>query len=216
MKLVSVNISAPHPIQNAGKSGMTGIFKQPTTAPIALTPLGLTGDAVCDVDNHGGLDQSVYVFTTQDYAWWSHELGRDLAFGTFGENLTIDGFESATCLVGHVLRIGEIVLQITAPRIPCGTLAARMGDPGFVKQFRFAEHPGVYCRVLQAGTLTIGTDVTYERFTGDTVSVIEMFRDFYEPDLAETTILRHLAAPIGIRARLDMQRALKKLYAGRG
>ena len=43
-----------------------------------------------------------------------------------------------------------------------------------------------------------------------------MFRDFYEPDLAETTILRYLAAPIAIQARLDMQRALEKLYAGRG
>jgi MOSC domain-containing protein YiiM len=47
---------------------------------------------------------------------------------------------------------------LTAPRIPCGTLALRMGDPGFVKQFRAAERPGLYCRVVRAGDIQVGKD----------------------------------------------------------
>ena len=116
-----------------------------------VTPLGLENDAIVDTENHGGLDQAVYIFTVPDNAWWSAHIGRSLEPGTFGENLTISDLESATLNIGDRLRAGEILLEITAPRIPCVTIAARMEDPQFVKKFRFAEKPGVYCRVIETG-----------------------------------------------------------------
>ena len=66
------------------------------------------------------------------------------------------------------------MLEITAPRIPCNTLAARMGDPGFVKRFLAAERPGLYCRVIRPGILQIGTQFNVTPYSGDPVSTLDI------------------------------------------
>src|SRR3954464_519120 len=83
MQLISINIGRTQAIQGAKASGTTGIYKLPVDTA-QITAEGLTGDAICDRENHGGVDQAVYVYGTPDYAWWSAELGRALAPGTFG------------------------------------------------------------------------------------------------------------------------------------
>jgi MOSC domain-containing protein YiiM len=149
MHLASVNVGRARPFQ-AKAVGQTGIFKEAVSEPVSIGALGLAGDAICDVENHGGPDQAVYVFGVPDYEWWSRELGLDLAPGTFGENLTITDLESAELLIGDRLYVGpQVILEVTAPRIPCVTLARRMNDPRFLVRFRAATRPGVYCRVIQ-------------------------------------------------------------------
>ncbi len=211
MHLISVNIGSEQPILNGKKSGKTGIFKLPTTAPVEITQAGLAGDNISDTENHGGVDQAVYVYTAPDYAWWSQTLGRDLAPGIFGENLTISDLESASVRIGDWLRIGAVLLQVTAPRIPCVTLAARMGDPTLVKRFRHAERPGLYCRVIESGIIHAGENVTLEPYPGETITAVEMFRLFYENNPTEAAIRRILAAPVAIRARLDNEKRLESL-----
>lgn len=211
MRLVSVNIGQERSIQNAKPWGKTGIYKLPVCGPIQITEYGLPGDAICDVGSHGGVDQAVYIFGTADYAWWSATLGRELEPGTFGENLTISGLTSAEFSIGDRFHTGTVILEVTAPRIPCVTLAARMGDPTFVKRFRYAERPGLYCRVIQTGVVQAGEPVTWEPYTGPTITAIEMFRDFYQPDLSEAAIRRHLAAPIAIRDRVDKEARLRRM-----
>lgn len=209
VNLISVNIGKAQAI--GAKSGQTGIFKRHQEGPVQVNADGLTGDAICDTENHGGVDQAVYVFGLPDYAWWSEALGYDLAPGTFGENLTVSELESATFNIGDRLQVGEVVLEVTAPRIPCVTLATRMGDPAFAKRFRHAERPGVYCRVIEEGKVQAGDSVTLEPYTGETLSALEMFRDFYKANLSEATIRRHLAAPIAVRDRVEKEAALVKL-----
>ncbi len=213
MQLFSVNIGRGQPLQNAKASGKTGIYKLPVSAPVQVTSNGLAGDAICDTENHGGVDQAVYVYGTPDYVWWSGVLGRELSPGAFGENLTITGLESARLCIGDRLHVGSVILEVTAPRIPCVTLAARMGDPSFVKRFREAERPGLYCRVIQEGDVQVGDPVTLERYRGETITAIELFRDFFSADLNEETIRRHLAAPIAVRARAEKEKKLGELLA---
>lgn len=208
MRLVSVNVGRERPIENGKASGKSGIYKLPVDAPVRVTTLGLEGDTVSDTENHGGEDQAVYLYAIPDYAWWEEELGRELAPGTFGENLTITGLESADAFVGDRLHAGDVILEVTAPRIPCGTLAARMGDPKFVKRFRWAERPGLYCRVIREGEVCAGDAVVLERYSGETIQVIEMFRDFFDPDMSEAGLRRHLAAPVAVRARALKERQL--------
>ena len=211
MKLISINIGKEETLVRPNKTEQTGIFKRPATGSVKITNLGIPGDFIGDKKNHGGPDQAIYVYGTADYDWWASELGRETIPGMFGENLTIDGLASAGFNIGDCLRIGEVVLQVTAPRIPCGTLAGRMGIPEFAKRFRFAERPGLYCRVLQEGTLEAGLEVSIEPYTGETVSLLESMRDFYEPNLTEAAIRRHLAAPIAIRTREEKEEQLQKL-----
>lgn len=215
MKLLSVNVGRLSPLQVGKATRQTGIFKQATAAPVAVTDQGLTNDAIGDAKHHGGPDQAVYVYGGADYAWWSAELGADLEPGTFGENLTIGDLESSRFAVGDRLHIGEVVLEVTAPRIPCSTLAARMGNPAFAKRFRAAERPGLYCRVIRPGWVQAGDNVTAVPYGAETVSILEMFRDFYEPDLTPETLRRYLAAPIAIRDRLEKEERLAELNAAR-
>jgi MOSC domain-containing protein YiiM len=124
--------------------------------------------------------------------------------------------ESAQFNIGDYLHINEVTLQVTAPRIPCGTFAARMGDPQWVKRFRHAERPGLYGRVIQEGSVMAGDAVSIERYTSNTISISEMFRDFYEKNKNEETLRRHLNAPIAIRDRRDLEKELQRRLSGSG
>ena len=103
MHILSINIGSVRTIHNAKAPGQTGIYKLPVAGPVQVTADGLADDAIVDTRNHGGPDQAVYVYGGADYAWWSAELGRELAPGTFGENLTISDLESAPLAIGDRL-----------------------------------------------------------------------------------------------------------------
>jgi MOSC domain-containing protein YiiM len=211
MNLIGVNLGKEQTLLNGNKVESTGIFKSPVNKAVRVTTLGLEEDVVVDKKNHGGPDQAVYVYGGADYAWWSAQLGRDLAPGTFGDNLTVSDLASADFSIGDRLHVGTVILAVTAARIPCSTFAARMGDPQFVKKFRAAERPGLYCRVIQEGVVQTGEPVSVEKYSGETITVIEMYRDYYNKNLDEATLRRHLRAPIAIRAREDDEEKLNKL-----
>ena len=210
---MSVNLGQERILRRKDRTERTGIFKFPTDEPVRVTKLGLEGDVIVSKKHHGGPDQAVYVYGARDYEWWSRELGKDIAPGTFGENLTISELRSAQFSIGDYLHIDEVTLQVTAPRIPCGTFAGRMDDPQWVKRFRDAERPGLYCRVIREGFVRTGEPVSMESYGGDTISIPEMFRDFYEKNKSEETLRHHLNAPIAVRARRDLEKELQNLLS---
>jgi MOSC domain-containing protein YiiM len=213
MYAYSINAGRAEPIANAKASGMTGIYKRPLAIPVAITSLGIAGDAICDTENHGGLDQALYLYGLADYVWWSSALGLELGPGTFGDNITLSDLETADLAIGDRFHIGALTIEVSAPRIPCVTLARRMGDPAFLKRFREAERPGVYCRVIAEGTIQNGDPVSYQAYGGERVSVRELFRDFFEPT-ADAAIIRHyLATPLADRARRDKEAQLERALA---
>lgn len=211
MNLISINIGKEQTLVRPGKTEQTGIFKQPVNGPVQVTWQGLPGDFIGDRKHHGGADQAIYVYGWMDYLWWQEKLGRDMQPGLFGENLTIAGLACAHLAIGDTLQIGEVVLQVTAPRIPCGTLAGRMNLPEFVKLFREAERPGAYCRVLREGVIETGQMVRLEHYSEPTVSLLEVMRDYYEPDLSEAAIRRFLSAPLAFRVKKKKEEQLKNL-----
>ncbi len=212
MQLLSVNVGKEHAIRNGKPSGKTGIYKMSVTTPVEVTHLGLAGDMIMDTENHGGEDQAVYVFGSTDYEWWSGELGRELAPGTFGENLTINDLESAALNIGDRLQVGAVLLEVSSPRIPCVTLAVRMDDPQFVKRFRKAERPGLYCRVIETGFVQAGDAVSLQPYTGEpVVTAIELFCGFYDKDVTEDDFRRWLSAPVAIRNRREYEAQLEAL-----
>ena len=208
MRIVSVNIARPRLIVLAGRTRKSAIAKVATREEVVITADGLAGDQVEDEENHGGPDQAVYAYSVEDYAWWSAALERELLPGTFGENLTIEGFESGTLDVGDRFRLaGGAVLEVTAPRIPCGTLAGRMDDATFTRRFAQAGRPGPYLRVLEGGTVRVGDAVELE-LRGSGVSLLEMVRHFYDPQTPVGVLERALDAPIAIRARDDYRKRI--------
>jgi MOSC domain-containing protein YiiM len=210
MELISVNLGEKRTQQRKDRLEQTGIYKLPTQASVRVTKLGLAGDVIISKKHHGGPDQAVYVYGWSDYQWWSQELEKEVAPGTFGENLTIGELESAQFHIGDYLHMAEVTLQVTAPRIPCSTFATRMGDPQWVKRFRHAERPGLYCRVIREGFVQKGDPVDVEKYTGATISIVEMFREYYNRNKSEELLRRHLEAPIAIRACKDLEEEMQR------
>jgi MOSC domain-containing protein YiiM len=211
MKLLSINIGQKRTQQNGLKLETTGIYKTSVGVSTQINMLGIKEDFIASKKHHGGPDQAIYVYGQTDYDWWSAEIGRELTTGTFGDNFTISELESAAFNIGDRLYIGSVILEVTAPRIPCKTFARRMQDPYFVKKFRHAERPGLYCRVIQEGSVQTGDDVRIEKYQNETISILEMYRDFYKRRKSEESLRRHLSAPIAIRARVSLEEELKRL-----
>ncbi len=203
-RIESVNVGSPRGMPNY--DGPTGIFKRPVSGPVEIGPEGLAGDYIADTKHHGGPDQAIYLYFVDDYAWWEKELGREFVPGTFGDNLTLSGITSADFAVGDRLVAGDVVLEVTAPRIPCNTLARRMEDAGFVKKFRHAERPGAYCRVIRGGAVAPGMTLTHRPYDGARVDTVGMFRDhFVSGTLDEARLREVLAAPIAVRERANWE-----------
>jgi len=213
MQLISINLGEERTLQQNDHVEQTGIFKSPIDRPARITKLGVEGDVIISKKHHGGPDQAVYIYGMADYAWWEKEISKALAPGMFGENLNISELESAQFNIGDYLHIGDVSLQVTAPRIPCRTFAARMEDLQWVKKFRHAERPGLYCRVLKEGVVKTSDIVTFEKYTGETISIVQVFRDYYDKNKSEETIRRHLNAPVAIRIRESVERELQNLKA---
>ncbi|GAA2220732.1 MOSC domain-containing protein [Streptomyces nogalater] len=169
MKLLSVNVGRPRPVSYTSQpDGVTGIDKQPAEGPVRVVvpgpkgvgASGLAGDAVCDTRHHGGNDQAVYAYAREDLDVWERELGRPLANGCFGENLTTEGLDVSGALIGERWRIGAgVILEVTAGRIPCATFQGHMGERGWVKRFTQKGATGAYLRVIEPGEIRSGDPV---------------------------------------------------------
>jgi MOSC domain-containing protein YiiM len=213
MHLTSVNLAAaPAKLEIGSRTTSTGIYKRPTREAVAIGTLGLSGDTIWSKRHHGGPDQAVYVYGADDYAWWSAELGRTLEPGTFGENLTVAGLSTGAATVGDRLHVGEaVVLEASCGRIPCSTLTARIGIRAFSRRFREAARPGLYCRVIEAGSVRTGDPVRYVAATGSTIGIVELGEMFYARDLTPEQLELALATPIDERGRRGMQLQLAAL-----
>jgi MOSC domain-containing protein YiiM len=209
-KLDSINVGQPRPIPT--KSAKTGIYKEPVPSA-TLTAQGIEGDAVMDRKHHGGVDQAVYLYFADDYAWWSKELGETVAPGTFGDNLTISGVEGRSVAVGDRFTIGSVVLEVTSHRTPCLTFALRMGDAKFVRRFHRAGRPGAYCRVITPGSIEAGKPVTCQPFAGERITVSELMKTLDGArDVDPAFLRRALAAPVHYKMRTDFESRLARLF----
>jgi len=198
MKIIAVCLGQAEKL--SGKSYKSGINKVPVKAPVLVDAEGLVGDAICNRKHHGGVDQAVYIEGSASLDWWSGELGIPVPPGTFGENLVIEGIDNRDIAAGDRFMMGEVILEVTAARIPCATFAARMGDPKFVKRYTRAGCPGIYCRVINGGFLEAGQPVEYIPYDGARITMPEMMATFGR-NLEGGERERYLSAPIHYKLR---------------
>lgn len=141
----------------------SGIGKRPVHGRVAVTQLGLAGDAQADRQHHGGPDKALHHYPAQHYAAWQAELPERAALfepGGFGENLaTLDLDEGNVCL-GDVFRLGSAVVQVSQGRQPCAKLNLRFGVPDMLRRVQASGRTGWYYRVLEAGETGPGDSLT--------------------------------------------------------
>ena len=210
MRIESINVGRVEMVRRAGKAMQTGICKQPVTRSVQIGVEGIPGDAIVSTEHHGGPDQAIYAYSSDDYDWWAQSMGLNVFPGLFGENLTIRDMPS-DMTIGDRLLIGEVVLEATAPRIPCDTFAARMDDAGFGLLFRRAERPGVYFRVLHKGEVRAGDSAMLVPCDEHDVTVLDLFRYKFSLQHNANDLRRLLEAPIAERFRAAIQSTLDAL-----
>ena len=192
MRIASVNVGQPQ--LNPWKTiKLTGIDKRPVEGPVMVSRprakgmgmVGLAGDRVYDVLNHGGPDRAVYAYAREDLDFWAAQLGRPLPSGVFGENLTTEGADANGALIGERWRIGpDVILEVSCPRIPCGTFQGWLALAGWVKRFTLAARPGPYFRVIEPGEIQAGDQIEIVYRPDHDVTVALSFRALtVEPEL---------------------------------
>jgi MOSC domain-containing protein YiiM len=196
MKLISVNVSLSQTVIYQGKPVSTGIFKKPANARVMVRTLNLDGDQQADRKVHGGVDMAVYAYPIEHYRYWQTELARDaFPFGQFGENLTLEGLAEEDARVGDIIAVGDALLQITQPRIPCYKLVMRMqAEPDFAARFLQSGRVGFYLRVLREGMLGPGDAVTFAERGDHSLTIAEFVRIYTSKSRDPATLERVLAA----------------------
>jgi MOSC domain-containing protein YiiM len=194
VKILSVNIGRPR--ENPWK-GLTATYidKRPVEGPVRVTSpgpkgdgsVGLEGDAVGDVEHHGGTDQAVYVYGSEDYGHFNALVGRDFGPGAFGENLTTTGYDVNAALIGERWAgPGGLVLQVTGARVPCGTFRGWIDERGWLKTFTREARPGPYLRVVEPGQVEAGAELEVVHRPDHGVTAAMFFRAAMgERDLVE-------------------------------
>jgi len=193
MKLLSVNVGRPREVEWHGKKILTSIFKSPISNRVRVRTLNLDGDEQSDLSVHGGSDKAVYAYPSEHYGFWRRELpDAVLAWGAFGENLTIEGLLEDRLCIGDHLRCGSVELVVTQPRMPCFKLGIRFGRSDIVKRFQRSGRSGFYSAVVREGEIGAGDDLEWIPSRDDRVSVADVAQ-LYTTDTADQGLLRRIS-----------------------
>ncbi len=190
--LLSVNVGGIRQFEFDGREAVSAIWKTPVTGRVAARGVNLEGDDQADRAAHGGPDKAVYAYAIEDLQWWKGELGRPLEYGELGENLTTEGIDVNGALVGERWEIGNTVLEVSEPRVPCWRLGVRMDDKLFPRRFTQAGRPGAYLRIVVEGDLGAGDAIRVVGQPDHGMTVGDVFR-IYTRDRDE--VARLLSVP---------------------
>jgi MOSC domain-containing protein YiiM len=191
----------------------TGIFKTPVSGPVLLLRHNLEGDRQADLSVHGGPTKAVYTYPVQHYDYWRGELDEgELAWGSFGENFTVDKIDEEIVCIGDEFQIGSARLVVTEPRMPCFKLGIRFNRMDMVKLFLKSQRTGFYFGVVEEGLVQSGDQIECVVKHHDGLRIADVTR-LYTTDKTNEALLRRAvsvdALPESWRGRFEQQ--LKKL-----
>lgn len=147
-RVVQINVSAG------------GVPKEPV-AEATVRTLGLDGDRHRADTVHGGPLRAVCLMAIEAIDRVRAE-GHPIFPGSVGENLTTVGLELSDLPAGTRLAIGEVLLEVTTPAMPCDTIVRSFSD-GKSGRISILLHPHdarMYARVLREGVVRAGDQIT--------------------------------------------------------
>ena len=136
-------------------SDVRGIQKKDVNSGYFSVDWGMDGDA------HAGHWHRQVSLLSSDKIDAFNEKGAGVIPGAFGENLVVEGFDFRALPVGTLLRCGEALLEMTQIGKECHShceIYKKMGDCIMPRE-------GVFARVLEPGTITVGDEMVIEQRT---------------------------------------------------
>lgn len=195
-RLMSVNVGLPRDVEWKGRTVRTGVFKRPVSGPRLVRRLNVDGDGQGDLGGHGGEQRAVLVYQLESYDYWSEVMQRDdLRPGHFGENFTVTGLSDDDVCIGDRYRVGDVVLEVTQPRVTCYRVGLRLEEPRMAAMLVSHRRPGFYCRVLQEGQVQAGQDIVKIGSGPEQLSVAEIDALLYLPGHPRSALSRALRIP---------------------
>ena len=133
-------------------SDARGTQKQPRQSAHFAVDWGIRDDA-----HAGNWHRQVSLLSSDKIAAFN-EKGAGVEPGAFGENLVVEGFDFRALPVGTLLRCGKVLLEMTQIGKECHShceIYKKMGDCIMPRE-------GVFARVLEPGTISVGDEMTIE------------------------------------------------------
>jgi MOSC domain-containing protein YiiM len=134
-----------------------------------VTRAGIAGDWWRHPQIHGGPDKAILLITAEGIEELADQ-GFPVYPGALGENLTTRGLDRHWLRLGQRYRVGEVVIELSEIRVPCGTLNVygkgiqaamydariRAGDPASLRW----GLSGFYASVVSAGAIHAGDAIS--------------------------------------------------------
>ena len=194
MQIESINTSWVTTIDYQGKTVSTGIFKKPTSGPVMVRKLNIDGDKQADLKHHGGVDKAVYAFSSHHYPYWKAKLNNnELPAGSFGENLTISDLDESKIHIGDQVSIGDCLLEVSQPRVPCFKLGIAVDDKSMPSLFTQSAETGVYFRVVEEGAIRKNDDVRLVYSPDKSVTIKDLFSAIFAKGMLRQFRVLHQA-----------------------
>ncbi|RSK28203.1 MOSC domain-containing protein [Bacillus sp. HMF5848] len=208
VELVSLNIGKPKQIKANDTEFISSVGRSKVTKAF-LTENGFVGDSV-QYKSHGGPERAVLFYCADHYEKWGAEYNKQFIIPGFGENITIKGLSEEIVKIGDVLKIGETIVQISQPRIPCSNLSNYNEENSLLKRLVETGYTGYLGRVLKEGWIDEQTSIELVESPEQSMTILEANHIFFHDKKNKERMEQLLAIPTlakewqdHIRKRLD-------------
>lgn len=164
-RLLAISIGRIRPLRHLESAiHKTAVSTLDEPRAVAVHSWGLEGDEQAEKGVHGGPGKAIYMAPVEHWPFWNAErakrgLPADLHWGFVGENLSVEGLLEDGIHAGDRLDLGEVILEVSEPRIPCLKFNFRMGYAQASRHMLQSGRSGWYCAVLRSGMLQAGVPV---------------------------------------------------------
>jgi uncharacterized protein len=195
--VVAVSVSTPRWHEMFGRRVFSSIVREPAAGPVCF---GLGGPEGNETAVH---TEEVFAFFGEHYDYWASRLGVDRgAWGDchWGENLMLQGgLREDSLHIGDRFRVGEALLEVTSPRIPCFKLSWRLGQSeAFLRELIASGLMGCYFRVIEPGWIAAGDAVARVAHAADALSVMALSKLLHDPAINDVGVLRRVLVTPGL------------------
>jgi len=182
-------------------------YKKEIIKSAFINRLGIEQDEQADKRYHGGEDKALLCYGASNYEKFKNELDLKLEFGSFGENMVIDGLDEHSVNVGDRYRIGELLVEVTQPRQPCWKIDFFNKPHKLLKEVVKSDRVGWYVRILNESSVKAGDEIELVK-KGSSISIYTLSNLLKKPnrELAKKVLTIEALATSYKR---DLERKLK-------
>lgn len=187
MNIYALYAARPQPFGPRGAP--SSIIKQ----PVATLSVGVDGTGQDEQGNkklHGGPEKVLHQYSFEGYRALQAAFPQGYFHaGMIGENLLVAGMHDDNVYIGDIYQLGQVVVQVSAPRAPCNKISQRFGIKNLDRWVGQHGKTGWYYRVLKPGALYTGDAVTLQERSRQSVSVAQLMQAVTRPELGATAAL---------------------------